>query len=274
MEDDERLDVVVDLVGVGRDLAHVVVLVQLGERGPTWLGLLALHHHHLVGLPAEHVLERRHQADDGALGPRDARDAARHVVLEGGLGARAEARERLLAVAANGHEAEVYGLAEGIDVLRLHAVALRPFLGVAVRLRVVRLEGDVALAGELVLLEEVLHLLGVRLELHRHLGRGGAEVELQRHVLLELGQDGLGTFCERVELLARQVHAQGQVGEDQVRRTDDGGHDDESDDSVKFLVHVNSFEITSHESRTTNHDAFRLSVTTCAAASMNTMTPA
>ena len=211
MEDDERLHVVVDLVGVGGDLADVVVLLELAERGPAGVGLLALHHHRVAGPAAEHVGQGGHQADDGALGPGDARDAARHVVLEGGLGARAEARERLLAVAAHGHEAEVDGLAEGVDVLRLHAVALRPFLGVAVRLRVVRLEGDVALAGELVLLEEVLHLLGVRLELHRHLGRGGAEVELQRDVLLELGQDGLGALRERVELLARQVHAQGQA---------------------------------------------------------------
>ena len=172
VEDDERLDVGVDGLGGGRDLAHFIVLGKLRERRPAGLRTLALHHHHLVRLLAHHALEGRHEAENRTLRPRDARDEARNVVLERGFGALAEVGEGFLSVAADCDETEVHGLSERSHVLRLDAVALSPFLGVGIRLRIVGLEDDVAVAGEFVLLEEALHLVGVGFDRHGRFGGG------------------------------------------------------------------------------------------------------
>ena len=76
MDHDERLDVIVDLLGVRLDGADIVVLRELAERGPALRRTLPHLHHHRIHLPAEDVGERGHNADDRPLWPRDARDEA------------------------------------------------------------------------------------------------------------------------------------------------------------------------------------------------------
>ena len=234
MHHDERLNVVVDLLGVRLDSADVVVLREFAERGPALRRTLPHLHHHRVHLPAEDVGERGHNADDRPLRPRDARDEARQVVLERRLGAGREDAQRLLAVAAYRDDAEVDALSEGIPArLRLDAVALRPFLRVGVGLRVVLLDDEPTAARSLVFLEEIADLVRVCLERHRHLCGRGADVVLERDVLCELSENGLGALRERVEVLGRHVAAERQVREDHDRRRCDSADENESDDALR-----------------------------------------
>ena len=236
MDDDERLHVGVDRLGVLRDLAQVVVLLQLGEGDPARGGTAAHLHHHRVHLLAQHAGDGGEDAHDGALGPDGARDVARDLVLERGLHARVEAGDGLLLRAARDDEAEVDGRAEGVRLLRLHAVLDGPFLLVGVLLRVVGLDRHVAVAGALVLAEEVAHLFGVGLERGGHVLGALAEEELQRDRTVELGQDGPGAGRERVELLGGEVHARGERGEDVVRGADDHEDQGEHGEAEDFLV--------------------------------------
>ena len=234
MHHDERLDVVVDLLGIGLDHADIIVFRELAERSPALRRTLPHLHHHRVHLPAEDVGQRSHNADDRPLRPRDARYEARQVVLERRLGAGREDAQCLLAVAAYRDDAEVDALSEGIPArLRLDAVALRPFLRVGIGLRVVLLDDESSAAGALVLLEEVAHLLRVCLERHRHLGGRGADVVLERHVLSELSEHGLGALRERVEALCGHVAAERKVREDHHGRRCDRADEDESDDALR-----------------------------------------
>ena len=198
MHHDQRLHVVVDLLGVGGDGADVVVLAELGERGPSLRGTAAHLHHHRVHRAADDVGERRHDAHDRPLGPRDARHEARDVVLERRLGPGRERAQGLLAVAAHGDQPEVDGRAEGIDRLRLYAVALGPLLRVRVGGRVVLLEDDVALCGADVFVDEVGDALRIRLERLRHFGGLLAHVVLEGDFALELSEHGLRAVGERV----------------------------------------------------------------------------
>ena len=223
MENHERLDVAVDGFCGGRNLADLIVLRKFRKCGPARLRTLTLHHHHLVRLLAHHALKRGHETEHGTLRPRDARDETRNVVLERGFGALAEVGESLFTVTANRHKAEVHGLPERSHVLRLDAVALGPFLGVGIRLRIVGLKDDVAVAGEFVFLEKALDLIGVGFDCHRGLGGGRAEVELERHILVKLAENGFGTLRERIEPFGGKVDAERHGGEDEVRGAEHGG---------------------------------------------------
>ena len=192
--------------------------------------------HTAVGLFAQHAGDGGEHAHDGALGPDGARDVARDLVLQGGFHARVEAGDGLLLRAARDDEAEVDGRAEGVRLLRLHAVLDGPFLLVGVLLRVVGLDDHVAVAGALVLPEEVAHLFGVGLERGGHVLGAFAEEELQRDLLVELGEDGLGAGRERVELLGGEVHARGERGEDVVRGAHDHEDHCEHGEAEDFLV--------------------------------------
>ena len=231
MDDDERLDVRVDGLGIGRDLAQRVVGAQLAERGPAAILLLsALHHHHGILRGAEDG-QGAEDADDGLLGPGDAGHEARDVVLERLLEARAEAGDGGLGIAADGDEAEVDRRAERVGLLRLDAVALRPLLGVGVRLGVVLLEADAALAGDLVFAQQVADLPGVRLKPHGHVLGAFAEEELQRDVAFELAEELPGPLGEGEEALLGEVEAQTQVGGDHDEGADDDEQDGESRDA-------------------------------------------
>jgi hypothetical protein len=139
---------------------------------------------------------------------------------------RGEERDRVLARAREGDQAEVDGrsVAPRIQGRAGQAVAPGPFLLIGIGLRIDDLHREASVAAGLVFTQQVQDALPVLLERHGQAIRAAGAVELEGHVAIQPREQAAGAIGERVEPLAREVGAQAELRGDHV-----GQHEDEEE---------------------------------------------
>ena len=251
MDHDHQVVVVVrEVVGVGRDLRHLVGLLQELDRDPLLGRSAALRRQHLrqvrvVGA-AEH-LEARQHADLLRRRPQQRRQALGDLVLDRLLLVGPQERDGLLRSGLGlDREAEEELVAVLVDRAALEAVLDRVLLVVAVGDRVDEAQLDLAVGRALVLLEQMAQvaLVGDEVldEARQRLARGLREVEPDldrlRALFVHAREDALGAGGERVEVFRGGVgaHAAGERRHHMDGEDADEGDQDEREGSV--IAHV------------------------------------
>ena len=199
MDYQQGLDFGVDGFGGQRNQLDVEVALQFIGEHP---GFGTLPRHRVEALA--HDRQRAHQAEHRPLGDGDARDGAREVVLEQALALRRDRRDRLLAIELAHGQAEVELFARK-ELLRLDAVELRRVLVIAVGLRVVEFDHQVAAGDRLELAREVLDALREAAQLHRHRLLAARNVELYLDRRFQAAQQLLRALRKCLDFAFRQV---------------------------------------------------------------------
>jgi hypothetical protein len=216
MHDEQHLDVVVDLLRVGFDLAHIEKTLQLRADHPRLHGLLLRHR---VERAPEHR-QRAHQADHRFLRRSHLRDRARDVVLEQAFAVRRQHRNRRLLVEERHGEPEVE-LLPGIRHLPFDVVERRGLLGIRVGLGIEALDDELAACGGFVFVQEVFHALRKSLQTDRNGVTALRVVEADANRRVELCQDRARTRRECVDVAFGQVGARVERADDEVRGDED-----------------------------------------------------
>ena len=196
---------------------HLEALAEFGEQGVGRAGGLFAALRQRVG-----DRQRADQRELRALEAGDGGDELGQVELQEAFARRIEHRHGADRVGLLGREAEVGVALRGAH--RGESLALGALFFLRVRARVGHDEAHLAAGGGDVFAEQRLDAAGVALEVGAQLHVGAADEELERHRLVELGDDAPRARREREGAVGGEVGARAEGAEDQV--DEEGGRQD------------------------------------------------